>query len=62
MVEDEIEGDATKQYSLLWRYNQVLTLDFKHVHVEHITLTWSRMFQILYICLDGCKKGFVEDC
>lgn len=66
LIMDLIEGDATKQYTLLWRYDVELTKRYRgntcKLQLERPSLALQPRFGSFYLCLDGCKKGFVVGC
>jgi hypothetical protein len=57
-----IEGSYLEQYRRVRDYHEELmrtnpgTTAKVDVHVP------GQQFQRLYVCLDGCKKGFLDDC
>ena len=61
-----IEGDARKQYTLLWRYATELQRVSKgnrcKINVERLSLSVQPRFSRFYFCFDGCKKAFLSSC
>jgi dimeric dUTPase (all-alpha-NTP-PPase superfamily) len=61
-----IEGDARKQYTLLWRYAAELQRVSKgnrcKINVERLSLNVQPRFSRFYFCFDGCKQGFLSSC
>jgi hypothetical protein len=57
------DGDAVKQYNLLWRYSEKLKRVNKgnicKINVNMIGLSVQSMFGSFYLCLDGIKEWFV---
>ncbi|KAK7259984.1 hypothetical protein RIF29_25648 [Crotalaria pallida] len=66
IAKEKAEGDAAKQYTLLWRYSAELrrsnagnTLKLGLIRPDPTLLP---RFGNYYMCLDGCKKGFIAGC
>lgn len=63
-VKELLEGDAKKQYTLLWRYaaelRRVSTGNTFKINVERTSLTYEPRFSRFYFCFDGCKKTFLS--
>ena len=61
-----IEGDARKQYTLLWRYAAELQRVSKgnrcKINVERMSLSVQPRFSRFYFCFDGCKQAFLSSC
>jgi len=61
-----IEGDARKQYTLLWRYAAELQRVSKgnrcKINVERSSLSVQPRFSRFYFCFDGCKQAFLSSC
>jgi hypothetical protein len=66
MAKEIIEGDARKQYTLLWRYaaelHRVSLGNTLKINVERTLLTNQPRFSKFYFCFEGCKKGFLSGC
>jgi len=66
MAKEIIEGDAKKQYTLLWRYaaelHRVSLGNTLKINVERTLLTNQPRFNKFYFCFEGCKKGFLTGC
>jgi hypothetical protein len=62
----KIEGNAVKQYTLLWRYVAELKKqsmgNTAKINVERIAPTIQPRFGSFYFSFDGCKKGFLASC
>jgi hypothetical protein len=65
-AKDIVEGDATKQYSLLWKYAEELRRASRgntcKINVERTLLCPQPRFSSFYFCFEGCKKGFLSSC
>ncbi|KAK7244700.1 hypothetical protein RIF29_39526 [Crotalaria pallida] len=66
MAREALDGDAMKQYSMLWSYAAELR---RACEGNTCKMTVTRphpglqpRFGSFYMCLDGCKKGFVNGC
>ena len=63
---DVLEGDATKQYSLLFDYmaelRRVGSGTTCKIKFSEPIPNFQPRFEIFYMCLDGCKKGFLGGC
>lgn len=61
-----IEGDAVKQYNLLWRYStelrRVNSENTCKINLTRVRPTIQPRFNNFYFCLDGLKKGFTTSC
>ncbi|XP_024636474.1 uncharacterized protein [Medicago truncatula] len=61
-----LDGDAKKQYTLLWRYaaelKRVCNGNNLKFNVERTLLTNQQRFSKFYFCFDGCKQGFLAGC
>ncbi|KAI5402328.1 hypothetical protein KIW84_050078 [Lathyrus oleraceus] len=61
-----IEGDAVKQYNLLWRYStelrRVNSGNTCKINLTRVRPTIQPRFGNFYFCLDGLKKGFTTSC
>ncbi|XP_058761902.1 uncharacterized protein LOC131657970 [Vicia villosa] len=66
LAEEIVEGDATRQYTMLWRYAAELKKQCPgntiKIDVERPLPTIQPRFDKFYFCLDGCKKGFINGC
>lgn len=66
LAKTEVEGAVEMQYTLLWRFANELR-DKSAANTCKINLDkstgalWPR-FSRFYMCLEGCKKGFVAGC
>jgi len=62
----ELEGDGAKQYSLLFDYIAELKRVGREttckIKLSELIPTFSQRFESFYMCLDGCKKGFLPSC
>src|ERR1044072_4074357 len=63
---DVVEGDACQQYNLLWRFSAELRRANRgntcKLMVVRPPPTLEPRFWRFYMCLDGCKKGFINGC
>jgi len=63
---DILEGDGQKQYSLLYDYaaelRRVSIETTVKIKINQPQPTLQPRFGSFYLCLDGCKKGFVNGC
>ena len=63
---DILEGDGQKQYNMLYDYaaelRRVSTETTVKIKINQPQPTLQPRFGSFYLCLDGCKKGFVNDC
>jgi hypothetical protein len=61
-----VEGDASRQYSMLWRYaaelKRVCPGNNCKINMERPAPTLQPRFSRFYFCFDGCKKGFTSAC
>ena len=61
-----VEGEATKQYSLLWSYSAELRRANEgntcKIQLERLAQNLQPRFGRFYMCLDGCKRGFLASC
>lgn len=61
-----IQGDAVKQYNLLWRYSaelrRVNSGNTCKINLTKVGPTIQPKFIKFYFCLDGLKKGFTTSC
>ncbi|RHN45490.1 putative MULE transposase domain-containing protein [Medicago truncatula] len=61
-----VEGDASRQYSMLWRYaaelKRVCAGNNCKINMERPAPTLQPRFSRFYFCFDGCKKGFTSAC
>lgn len=61
-----VEGDATKQYTQLWSYSAELRRVNKgntcKILLDRPDPNLLPRFGSFYMCLDGCKKGFLAGC
>jgi hypothetical protein len=61
-----LEGHASKQYTLLWRYaaelNRVSRRNTCKIDVERTLITPQPRFKSFYFCLEGRKRGFLTSC
>ncbi|XP_058756990.1 uncharacterized protein LOC131630222 [Vicia villosa] len=66
MAEKIIEGDCSKQYSMLYNYAAELKKqndgNTVKISVERPVPTLPPRFGSFYFCFDGCKKGFLHGC
>ena len=66
IVKELVEGDATKQYTMLWSYSAELRKasagNTCKLSVERPDPALQPMFGSFYMCLEGCKKGFLAGC
>jgi hypothetical protein len=66
IAKEIVDGDAAKQYSLLWRYSEELRRvnegNTCKINVNRIGSTIVPRFGSFYFSLDGIKKGFVTTC
>jgi hypothetical protein len=66
IAKDIVEGDATKQYSWLWRYAEELRRASKgntcKINVERTLITPQPRFSSFYFFFEGTKKGFLSSC
>jgi len=62
IAKEKLEGDAAKQYNLLWRYSSELRRvnggNNCKISVERIGPQLQPRFSSFYFCLDGIKRGF----
>ena len=65
-AKDIIEGEAAKQYSLLWRYatelKRVSEGNSIKINTERQTPTIQPRFGSFYFCFEGLKQGFLSGC
>jgi len=63
---DILEGDWQKQYTLLYDYAAKLRIMSSQttckIKINQPQSTLSQRFGSFYLCLDECKKGFVNGC
>ncbi|CAL8995560.1 unnamed protein product, partial [Prunus brigantina] len=59
-----IEGSYLEQYTRLWDYAEQLKSSNKGstVVIKNDMVRGELVFQRIYLCLAGCKKGFLEGC
>jgi hypothetical protein len=61
-----IEGDADKEYAMIWRYaaelKRVCRDNNVKINVDGPSATIQPRFGSFYFCFDGCKKGFTSAC
>lgn len=61
-----VEGDASRQYYLLYRFSAELLQKSKgntcKINIERLPGTLQPRFKRFYMCLEGCKKGFIGGC
>jgi hypothetical protein len=61
-----IEGEAAKQYTLLWRYaaelKRVSEGNFILINTERPAPTLQPKFGTFYFCFEGLKQGFLSGC
>jgi hypothetical protein len=61
-----VDGDADRQYSMVWRYAAELTRvcpgNTAKVNVERLGPTLQPRFGSFYFSFDGCKRGFKAAC
>jgi len=61
-----IDGDAAKQYTLLWRYAaEILRVNNKNtvkINTERPVPTLQPRFGSFYFCFEGLKLGFLTGC
>ncbi|XP_058783754.1 uncharacterized protein LOC131658483 [Vicia villosa] len=66
IAEQIIEGDAARQYAMLWSYaaelRRVSVGNTCKINVERPSPTLQPRFGKFYFCFDGCKKGFSMAC
>ena len=66
LAKEVVEGDATKQYTLLWSYAAELRKSSAgntcKIHLERPAQNLQPRFGRFYMCLEGCRKGFVSAC
>lgn len=66
MARDRVEGDATKQYSLLWSYaSELLRANQGNtckINVNRVPPSLLPRFGAFYFCLNGTKRGFQSGC
>lgn len=66
MAMEIVEGDASRQYHLLYRFSAELISKSRgntcKIGIERFPGALHPRFQRFYMCLEGCKKGFVEGC
>lgn len=62
IAKEIVEGDATKQYTMLWAYSAELrranARNTCKINVYMPSLLLQPRFDKFYMCLDACKKGF----
>jgi len=65
-AKDIIEGEAAKQYTLLWRYAAELMRVSKgnsiKINTERPAPTIQPRFGSFYFCFEGLKQGFLSGC
>ena len=75
-AQDVVDGAYTVQFNQLWEYYDELrmcslgstilmkvhTYNDGDLAVEHDLTTGLPYFERIYICLEGCKKGFLVEC
>ncbi|XP_058765869.1 uncharacterized protein LOC131639388 [Vicia villosa] len=61
-----VEGDAVRQYAMVWRYAAELKRacagNAVKINVERPIPSIQPRFGAFYFCLDGCKRGFIQGC
>lgn len=66
MALEMVEGDASRQYSLLYRFSAELRRvspgNTCKMQLEHPTGAIQPRFGRFYMCLEGCKRGFLQGC
>ncbi len=66
IAKEKLEGDAAKQYNLLWRYSAELKRvnngNNCKINVERLGPQLQPKFSSFYFCFDGTKKGFTTAC
>ncbi|XP_045816626.1 uncharacterized protein LOC123909782 isoform X2 [Trifolium pratense] len=67
MAKEIVEGNAARQYNLLWRYSAELRRVSDNGNTCKITIerphpTLQPRFGSFYFSFDGCKKGFLKAC
>lgn len=66
MAKEIVEGNAARQYSLLWRYSaelkRVCAGNSCEINMERPHPTLQPRFGSFYFSFDGCKKGFLTAC
>ncbi|XP_029129899.1 uncharacterized protein LOC114916709 [Cajanus cajan] len=66
MARDIVEGDARNQYALLWSYcaelQKASRLNTCKIQLERPSPNVMPKFGRFFMCLEGCKKGFLAAC
>jgi hypothetical protein len=61
-----VDGDADRQYAMIWRYaaelKRVNAGNNVKINVDRLTPSIQPRFGSFYFCFDGCKKGFINGC
>ncbi|BBN70224.1 hypothetical protein Prudu_1447S001200 [Prunus dulcis] len=64
LARDLNEGTFKEQYARLWDYAEELKTANKYstVTIKTQIVKGETVFQMIYVCLAACKKGFLEGC
>ena len=66
IAQEVVEGNADRQYGMIWRYAAELTrvcaANSVKINVDRPSPSLQPRFGSFYFCFDGCKKGFINGC
>lgn len=66
MAMEIVEGDASRQYNLLYRFSAELRRaslgNTCKINLDTPVMGLMPRFKRFYMCLEGCKRGFIAGC